>query len=102
MSWESRNGRGRYYTRSRRRGGRVVREYVGTGEVGALAARNDSLDRQEREDMKAREAEADALDVAVDDACRTIDLLAQAALIVAGYRQHHRGEWRKRHARPGN
>src|SRR4051795_10534233 len=100
MSWESRNGRGRYYTTSRRRGGKVVREYFGTGRLAALAARADELDRQQREDLKARKIVADALDCAVDDACYTIDLLARAAMIVAGYRQHHRGEWRRRHARP--
>jgi hypothetical protein len=98
MSWESRKGRGRYYTRSRRRSGKVVREYFGTGKLAALAARIDALDRQQREDLKARKADADVLDSAVDDACRTIDLVAQAALILAGYRQHHRGEWRKHHA----
>jgi hypothetical protein len=95
MSWENRKGRGRYYTTSRRRGGKVVREYFGTGKMAAWAARADELDRQQREDLKARKAVADALDSAVDVACRAIDLVAQASLILAGYRQHNRGEWRK-------
>ena len=33
MGWE----RGRYYTRSKKVNGRVVREYVGTGQLAALA-----------------------------------------------------------------
>src|SRR4051794_13762926 len=95
MSWETRNGQGRYYTTSRRRGGKVVREYFGTGRLAALAARADELDRQQREDLKARKALGDTLDSAVDEAYQAIDLVARAALILAGYRQHHRGEWRK-------
>lgn len=99
MSWESRKGRGRYYTRSRRRDGKVVREYMGTGEAAALAARRDALEHVQREGEAAaqrqREAEADALDAAVAAAFHAIELLATASLLVAGYRQHHRGEWRK-------
>lgn len=98
MSWETRNGRGRYYTRSLRRGGKVVREYFGTGKLAALAARADELTRQQCEDLKASKADANALDSAVDEVCRAIDVVARAALIVAGYRQHNRGEWRKHHA----
>ena len=100
MSWETRNGQGRrYYTRSRREGGKIVREYLGIRKIAAIAARMDALERQKREleaaAQRQLEAEEDALDAAVAAACHSIELLAQAALIAAGYRQHHRGEWRK-------
>jgi hypothetical protein len=104
MSWESRKGRGRYYTRSRRRGGRVIREYFGTGEVAELAAQMDGLRRRERieaiEARRRRDCEADALDACVAAACHAIDLMARAALVAAGFHQHHRGEWRRRRGKP--
>ena len=99
MSWESRNGRGRYYTRSRRVGGQIVRQYIGHGPIAELIAESD---RQERERKQAdaarrvaRKAQDAALDTQVDEVCRLADLLARSALLTAGFHHHH-GQWRKR------
>jgi hypothetical protein len=94
MGWD----KGRNYTRSRKVNGRVAREYLGTGEAAEQAARQDTLARQEREARRAAMAALAALDALAE----LTDLLARAALVAAGYRQHHRGEWRKRRGRPEN
>ena len=95
MGWD----RGRYDTRSRKVDGRVARESLGTGEAAERAARPDALARQEREARRAAMAELAALDAPLDDLAELTDLLARAVLAAAGYRQHHRGEWRKRRGR---
>jgi hypothetical protein len=101
MGWE----RGRYYTRSRKVNGRVVREYVGAGPLGELAARADAKERQQREARRAADratrAELDALDAPLDELHELAELVARAALLAAGYRQHKRGEWRKRREQGG-
>ena len=100
IGWETRKGRGAYYTRSRRVGGRVVREYVGSGELAVLAAEWDRGAREERQAEAARwherKAQDAALEAKLDEACRLADLLAEAVLLAAGYHRHHHGEWRKR------
>ena len=97
MGWEK---DGRYYTRSRREGGRVVREYVGGGTLGELAARLDAIDRQtrvaKREAARAAREEVNALDDPLAELDELADLLMAAALTAADYRQHNRGDWRKR------
>ena len=104
MAWEKRRRGGRYYTRSRRVGGRVVREYVGTGGRAEDAARQDADGRARRDaERQARRAEHDrlaALDGPLGELHALADLLAHAALLAAGYRQHQRGAWRKPRVRP--
>jgi hypothetical protein len=100
MGWERRGGRGRYYTRSRKVDGRVVREYVGTGLLGELAARQDARARAERlaerERLQAEETRWAAVAAPLDELSQLLDGLMAASLIAAGYHQHHRGAWRKR------
>jgi hypothetical protein len=96
MGWD----RGRYYSRSRKVNGRVVREYVGSGRVAELAAQLDALERERRREVaqavRDEKAELAALDADVKALTETTDLVARAALASAGYHQHKRGEWRKR------
>jgi hypothetical protein len=99
MGWESRNGRGRYYTRSRRHGGRIVREYLGTGQLGESWAVLDGLARAEvaagGAAARAELEELVELDELVAVYAQTVELAARDVLLAAGYRRHQRGEWRK-------
>ncbi len=99
MGWETRGEHGPYYTRSRREGGRVVREYVGTGEVAEALAHADETIRKsrrakaecEREDLeRARQTARTGEDV---DAAA--EILARAEMVAAGWHRH-KGEWRRR------
>ncbi len=98
--WERRSRGCLYYTRSRKEGGRVVREYVGRGPLAELAAETDTLERLQRhEEAKAwrRERETlEDLDQTIEDLYEAAGVLARASLLAAGYRQHNRGEWRQR------
>ena len=97
--WERRKRGGLYYTRSRKVNGRIVREYVGAGVLGELAARMDAEDRQRREEEAAAWREErerlESLAGSVDEFCREVETIARAALLAAGFRRHNRGEWRR-------
>jgi len=100
MAWETRNGRGRYYTRSKRVKGRVVREYVGSGLIGEMAAVQDAERRAEREKQRSawmsQRQEMEAIEGLVGDRRKALAALTGATLLQAGFHRHHRGEWRKR------
>lgn len=99
MAWESRNGQGAYYTRSRRCGERVIREYIGSDETASLIAKMDALDRQERkakqDAQRDERAQFDAIDAQIEQLGELANQIARAMLIAAGYHQHKGGEWRK-------
>lgn len=102
MAWETRQRGGRYYTRSRRVGGRVVREYLGAGPFAEALARGDAEARARRHERRAAERAAHEEDAAlvalVDQLSMGTDALMAATLVLAGYHRHHRGEWRRRRA----
>jgi hypothetical protein len=97
--WERRERGGLYYTRSRREGDRVVREYIGAGPLAEKAAVLDDREKRWREEEAAVEREErerlDALDEPVEELFEAVEVLTSAALLAAGYHKHKR-EWRKR------
>jgi hypothetical protein len=106
MAWEKRERGSLYYTRSRKINGRVMREYVGAGVLGEIAARMDAEDRRRLEEEEAAWREErerlERLANSADEFCQDVEVVAQAALLAAGYRQHKRSEWRRRREpRPG-
>ena len=103
MSWETRpNSPHRYYTRSRREGGRIVREYVGRGPHAELMAEADRIARtqvqEERRLARCQREEEAALEARVAEADAVGELLARVALLATGHHRHHGGEWRRRRA----
>jgi hypothetical protein len=107
MAWETRQRGGRYYCRTRREGGRRIREYVGRGIVGELAARMDAEQRAQRAEAVARRREARrqeaesarALGALLADLDAVATTLLVATLTTAGYHRQNRGPWRKRRER---
>src|SRR5262245_56314398 len=99
MSWTIRGDR-RYYYRSSRVGGRPTRTYLGSGsEAEAEAAEVERRKKERAERQRARSAECKAHDEAAAPLwklCRFTDVLMKVSLVLAGYRQHDRGEWRRR------
>ena len=99
MGWD----KGKYYTKSFRRNGKVCRLYVGTGETAALAAGFDAAERKIREAERMRwrsmAAELDDLDAKVAAVAEFGELAASVSLIAAGYHKHKRFQWRRRRVR---
>lgn len=101
MSWEQRGGR-RVYYEAARVGGRVVKRHVPAllaPMVEQVIATRQRDREAAREQVRAARAELARLDAVVEAVVEAADLAARAAMVAAGYRKHHRGEWRKRRGR---
>ena len=99
VAWEARGG-GRFYYRVVRDDGRVRRLYLGNGPVAELAVRDAELRRAERQARARSQARLEAAEAASRELAELTDLLAQVALMAAGYHRHDRGNWRKRREQP--
>lgn len=99
MSWDTKTRGGKYYYRTRRVQGRVVKQYVGVGPLAEMAALLDEREREQRRTARLaikKERERLALaDGTLSEAKRWIDLLVWSALILCGWHNHH-GTWRRR------
>lgn len=92
MGMETR-GKGLYYYTSSRLNGRVVRKYFGSG---AAAIAKAAEVNQVREAARQQRAQVEAADHELAALSDSLDLVATATLENAGFRQHHRGAWRRR------
>jgi hypothetical protein len=77
----------------------VVREYVGGGLIGELAARLDEIERERREVESAmvrlEQERYEALIAPVLVLVEVVEVLCHAALVAEGYRRYQ-GKWRRR------
>jgi hypothetical protein len=109
MAWETRNGRGRYLTRSYRENGVVRREYYGCGPAAELVALDHARFRLEHQlsqrQWEEQLTELRAAALPLRQLCLQSDLLMRATLLHAGYHRHKRGRWKRWRgsppARPG-
>ena len=98
MAWETQERGGSYYTRSRRQDGQVVREYIGTGLIGQIAAQLDEYERRQKEEKrlywkeKKERLEWDA--AFLEELEEAAEILVRAELVLAGFRCR-KGEWRR-------
>ena len=99
MAWESRRNKS-YYYRKRKVGGKVHSEYIGTGFAALLAEQVNERVKAEAEakrcEWQAIRDEQQRLDQIVADFGQLATAYADAVLLLNGYRQHKRGEWRKK------
>jgi hypothetical protein len=99
MPWETRHGRGQYFTRSIRCKGRVTRHYFGTKLIGELAAILFTQQQVERRQARLQRQKEKARWQAAQNAQQELDhlsgLLLQAELLTNGFHKHG-GCWRKR------
>jgi hypothetical protein len=95
MAWETRST-GRYYYRSVKRDGRVVKEYLGVGEAAQAAAAEIEARRQRREAVQNDVQNQKVVEQPSLDLDQVTDILLRASLLAAGFYRPDRHAWRCR------
>ena len=99
MAIETRRNGNVYYYRKRRKGSRVISEYVGGGLVVSLEQHRAEIERErreaEREQLRAAKLSMAEIDQSLDRFSDMVDTLMAAELISMGFHQHKR-QWRRR------
>ena len=91
MGWETR-GNSRYYYRKKRQKGKVVSEYVGTGEVALMASQ---LDQEQKDTIREERAEMGLLEQKEAQLNTLIKRLIGGIFLISGFHKH-KGQWRKK------
>lgn len=98
MGWETRERGTSYYTRSRWKDGRVVRQYIGTGPLAEIVALDDELKRLQKEEERVywrEERERLKRDAAfLQELEEATQILIRAHLLAVGCHKHN-GQWRQ-------
>ena len=75
------------------------KQYIGSGEAAGLVAELDAEERaakmQQREELRAEQQRWADVEEPIVVLCEMTELMARATLVLTGYHQHHRGEWRR-------
>ncbi len=99
MSWEQR-GKATYYYRKKRRGKRVVSEYVGRGKPAQFAALMDGSGKRLRVHMRTARRKAHATEKRADELLLEFEKIAQVltrGYLIAQGCHTHKGQWRRKH-----
>jgi hypothetical protein len=100
VAWEKRKNGKRYYYRVRRDGDRIIKEYIGGGQIGEAAAKEDADRRaaraMHRQGEQLRRQECNRMNQSLMAMDVEAGAMVEAALLAAGLYRHCRGRWRKR------
>jgi hypothetical protein len=106
MAWEIRNDNKRVFYRSVRVGGKVQKQYWGSGPKAVLMAALDAEARARRRKLAtAFRAEVDMVrnaDIVTMEFAKFVVQVTRAAFRAAGFHQHARGYWRRKRGMDAN
>lgn len=98
MAWLTR-GANRYYYRRKRVSGKVISEYIGSGDFAAMIAQMDAQERQEGQEKRQADKgiveQEKATDEQIAALVQAADHYIKALMLLADYHLHKR-QWRRK------